>query len=144
MTTHALYRRLAPWPFRLLGWLFVVAALLIVAALLAVGGTGAYYEVTRTKAGDIEAMIEEDLSRVATTDQVLFFLDSHDIEHGAVRPSTDEDRRLLEAGVPAGTMTISGIVRNDGYALQLRDVVLWFILDDEGLLEGHLVYEVGR
>jgi len=144
MTTHALYRGPTPWPFRLLGWLFAAVALVIVAALLAVGATGAYYEMTRTKAGEIEAMIEEGLPRVATTDQVLRFLDSHSIEHGAVRPSTGEDRGLLEAGVPTGTMTISGVVRNDGYALQLRDVVVWFILDEEGLLEAHLVYEVAR
>jgi hypothetical protein len=119
-------------------------AMLIVIAFAAIVGTGAYYELTRTTDGDIKGMVERELPVGATSDQIFFFLDTHNIQHGDVRLSAAEDKKLLDAGIPTGTPTISGIIRNDGYALQLRDVIVSFILDDEGRLDEYVVYEVGR
>jgi hypothetical protein len=143
-TTQTLYRRPVSWPFRLLGWLCLTTALLIVLGFAAFVGTSAYYEFTRTTSGDVKGMIERDLAKNATTDQILLFLTTHGIQHGEVQPSTDDDRKLLDAGVPTGTPTITGMIPNDGYALQLKDVVVTFVLDAEGRLDDYVVYEVGR
>jgi hypothetical protein len=144
MTTQAIPKWPTPWPLRLLGWLFGLFALLVVAAFLAIGATGAYYELTRTTDGDVEALIESDLPERATTEQILRFLEANAMVHEGVRASTADDTRLVEAGVAPGTMTITGTLLNDGYALQLRDVEVKFILDAERKLQGYLVYEVAR
>jgi len=144
MTTRTVYEWPTPWPDRLIGWLLTAVAVMVVAAILAVCATGGYYELTRTKDSEVEGMIEAELPERATTDQISRFFEAHGIANGSIRPSAAEDRKLLEAGVPLGTMTISGMVRNDGYAIQLRDVMVWFILDANGLLESHLVYEAVR
>jgi hypothetical protein len=144
MATHTLYRSHVPWQFRLLGWFCLTAAMLVVVAFAAIVSTGAYYEFSRTTGGDVEAMIERDLPARATTEQIIFFLETHEIARGDVQPSAASDKKLLDAGVPTGTPTISGRVSNDGIALQLRDVVVSFTLDAEGLLDDYFVYEVGR
>jgi hypothetical protein len=54
------------------------------------------------------------------------------------------DTKLLEAGVARGTRVIRGLVRNDGYSLGLVDVVVWFVLDNDLLMDEYIVYEVGR
>jgi hypothetical protein len=144
MATHTLYRRPVPWPFRALGWSLLAASLLVVVAFAAIVGSGGYYELTRTTDGEVRGVIERDLPARATTEQILLFLDAQGIEHGDVRLSDGQDTALLDAGVPVGTPIIIGRIRNDGYALQLRDVVVAFILDVEGLLDDYVVYEVGR
>jgi hypothetical protein len=144
MATHTLYRSPTPWPFRLLGWSLLAASVLIVVAFASLVATSGYYELTRTTDGDAKGMIERDLPQRATTEQVIFFLDSHAIDHGDLRLSAAEDTKLLDAGVPTGTPTITGIIHNDGYALQLRDVVVSFVLDAEGIVDDVVVYEVGR
>jgi hypothetical protein len=132
------------WQFRLLGWtLFGIVALGALAGL-AVIGSQVYYEATRTKTGDVEALIEEYVPRAASTEQVLTFLDSRGIEHGAVEPFYPDDPAFRDRDVPLGTSTISAIVRNDGYSLSLVDIEIDFILDERGLLVHTVVREVGR
>lgn len=107
-------------------------------------GSGIYYELTRTKAADVESMIEERLPRGASTDQIFTFLESRSIEHGAVGPADLEDRALQEYGLVAGTMTIDAVVRNDGYSLAHTDIEITFIIDERSLLKDWVVREVGR
>jgi hypothetical protein len=144
MTTRTLGRRPVPWPFRLLGWFVLASTLLVLLALAALAGTVSYYEVTRTSDGDVRGMIEEGLREGATTNQVLSFLDSHDIEHGPVEPVDLQNRRLWDAYPQSGWMSVSGFVRNDGYSLKLVDVEMIFVLDETGRLKDYVVYEVSR
>jgi len=144
MATRTLGRRPTLWPFRLFGWLFLLVLVLGLMAVVAVLGSGIYYEQTRTTAGDVEGMIEAELHNASSTDQLIRFLDRHRIEHGAVGPVDAEDPRLKDADVPDGATAISGIIRNDGYSLELVDVRMTFILDAEGTLEDWVVYEVHR
>ena len=144
MTTQAVYKWPESWPSRIIGWLIALVAFLVLAALLAVCVTAGYYELTRTKSSDVETMISAELPERANTDQIFDFFEAHGMTYGSARPSTSEDQKPANAGVPEGTMTITGTLPNDGYAIRLRDVEVWFILDSEGLLDGYLVYEVGR
>lgn len=142
MATRTLHRRPLAWPFRVLGWLVVIVVALAVAVGAAVIGAGTYYEMTRSKAGDLEGKIEEELTIGATADQVIGFLDSEGIEHSPVEPSRGDDRKLQEIGVAKGTMVVSAIVRNGGYSLDLVDVEMRFILDQELKVADYIVYEV--
>lgn len=142
MVTRTLHRRPLAWPFKVLGWFVVLVVGLAVAVGAAVIGAGTYYEMTRTKAGDLEGKIEEELPLGATSDQVIGFLDSEGIEHSPVEPSRSDDRKLQEMGIPKGTMIISAMVENDGYSLDLVDVEMRFILDQELKLADYIVYEV--
>ncbi len=144
MATRTLHRRPLAWPFRLFGWFVVGVLALAVLAGATVIGAGTYYEFNRTKAGDMKAMIEKDLPRGVTADQVIGLLDAEGIEHGPVEPSQADDRKLQEMGVAKGTMVIKAIVRNDGYSLQLVDVEMRFILDAELKLRDYVVYETHR
>ncbi len=141
MATGTLYRRPLPWPFKVLGWLVVLAVVLALAAGATVIGAGTYYELTRTKAGDLEGLIEEELPIGATADQVISFLDAQGIEHSPVEPSRGDDSKLQEIGVPKGTMIVRAIVRNDGYSFELVDVEMRFILDQELRLADYIVWE---
>jgi hypothetical protein len=143
MATHTIYRP-ESWPSRVIGWLITIVALLVVATILVVSVASGHYELTRTTRGDVEKMIAAELPERASTDQIFDFLEAHEMKYSGVQPSDAEDTRSLDAGVPTGTMTITGTLRNDGYAIKLRDVVVSFFLNAEGLLDGYLVYEVGR
>jgi hypothetical protein len=142
MATRTLDRRPIPWPFRMLGWLVLGAVALAMISVAAVIGAGTYYEFTRTKAGDMDGLIEKELPRGVTTEHILADLDSRGIEHGPVEASKADDRKLLDAAVPLGTNVIHAIIRNDGYSLDLVDVHMRFILDEEGKLKDHIVWEV--
>ncbi len=148
MSTRTLNGRPLPWPLRLLGWLFrgvlVLLITLATAAVVIMIGATAYYELTRTKAGDLDEMIEAKLPPGASADRIITVLDSEGIEHGAVEPFPGDDNRLLYAGVTKGTPVISAIVRNQGHSLEFVDVQITFILDDNGALKDHEVYEVHR
>jgi hypothetical protein len=143
MATRTLHRR-ESWFARLLSFLLALVAMAVLAALLALAVTGAHYELTRTTRSDVEAMIAAELPERASDEQIFDFLEARGIAHNGVQPSAVNDARLLEAGLPSGTMTITGTVRNDGYAVRLRDVVVTFVLDAEGLLHGYVVYETTR
>lgn len=142
MVTRTLHKPPLAWPFKVLGWFVVLAVGLAVAAGAAVIGASTYYEMTRTKAGDIEGMIDTKLRAGATADEVVALLDSERIEHGPVLPSSGDDRKLQEMGIPTGTMTVAAFVENDGYSLDLVDVEMRFIFDQELRLVNHVVYEV--
>jgi hypothetical protein len=127
------------------GWLFLGVMVVGIVGFAAVVGSGMYYEMTRTTAGDVKGMIEEDLvADVSSTDRVIAFLDSNAMEHGALTPVDLADPRLRDADVPEGATTVSGIVRNDGYALELVDVRFTFVFDAEGTLVDWVVWEVKR
>jgi hypothetical protein len=143
MATHTLYRPQS-WVQRLIGFLLAVVAFLVLASLLALAITGAHYELTRTTRADVEAMVKAEVPERATTEQVYSFFESRNIEDTGVKPFAGDEQRLVDAGVAPGTPVISGTFLNDGYAIKLRDVVVTFILDAEGLLQGYLVYETGR
>lgn len=142
MVTRTLHRPPLAWPFKVLGWFVVLAVGLAMASGAAVIGASTYYEMTRTKASDLEAMIGTELRTGATADQVIAFLDSEAIEHGPVMPSRGDDRKLQEIGIPAGTMTVAAYVENGGYSLNLVDVELRFIFDPQLKLVNYVIYEV--
>ena len=144
MATRNLARGPLGWQFRLLGWLLLGTVALVVIAVVAVIGSGIYYDLTRTKAAEVEGMLDRYLPRASTADQIYTFLDSRGIEHGLVGPSAPGDPALQESDVPAGTMTIGAVVRNDGYSLALVDIAITFVLDERGLLKDYIVREVGR
>jgi hypothetical protein len=128
----------------LLGWLLFGTVALVVIAVVAVIGSGIYYDLTRTKAAEVEDMLDRYLPRASTADQIYTFLDSRGIEHGLVGPADPGDPALQESNVAAGTMTIRAVVRNDGYSLTHKDVEITFILDERGLLKDYVVREMGR
>jgi len=145
MVTRTLGRKPLSWPFKVVGWLFVGFMLLVVAAFVAVVGSGMYYQLTRTTSGGVEGMIEEDLvADVSSTDRVVAFLDSNAIEHGPVEPVDLQNQRLWDADPQPGWMSVSGFIRNDGYALELVDVRMVLMFDAEGTLEDWVVWEVKR
>lgn len=142
MVTRTLHRKPLAWPFKVLGWFVVLVVGLAVAVGAAVIGAGTYYEMTRTKAGDLEAKIDQGLPLGATADQVTGFLDSEGIAHSPVQPSRGDDRKLQEIGIPKGTMIVSGMIENKGYSLELVDIEMRFIFDQELKLVDYVVYEV--
>ena len=144
MATRKLARQPLPWPFRLLGWLLFGTLALIVIGGVTLIGSGIYYELTRTKAGEVESAIEEWLPHGASTDQIVRFLDSRAIEHDQARAFNPQDDELIESGAPAGAMTISAVLRNNGYTLNHTDIAITFILDERSLLKDYEVREVGR
>ena len=78
------------------------------------------------------------------TDQIVRFLDSRGIEYDEAGAFNAQDGELLESGVPAGAITISAVLRNDGYTLNHTDIEITFILDERSLLKDYVVREVGR
>ena len=66
------------------------------------------------------------------------------IEHGPVEPVDLQNQRLWDADPQPGWMSVSGFIRNDGYALELVDVRMVFMFDAEGTLEDWVVWEVKR
>lgn len=144
MVTNTLNRRPIPWPYRLFGWFVLTLTLLTLLALAAGVGVVSYYDLTRTSAGDVRGMIESDLPEDAKTSQVLYFLDSNEIQHGPVEPANTDNPRLRDMELQPGSMTISGFIRNDGYALELKDVEMIFVLDVNGQIVDYVVYEVTR
>lgn len=145
MVTRTLGRKPLSWPFKLVGWLFLGIMVLGVVAFAAIVGSGMYYELTRTTEGDVEGMIEERMvTGASSTDRVIAFLDARSIEHGPVSPVDVADPRLKNADVPEGATTVSAVVRNDGYALELVDVGVMFIFDARGTLADWVVWEVKR
>lgn len=145
MVTRTLGRTPLSWPFKVIGWLFLGLMVLIIATFAAVVGTGMYYDLTRTTAGDVEEMIEADLvAGVSSTDRVVAFLDANAIEHGPVEPVDLEDQRLWDADPQPGWTSVSGSIPNDGYSLELVDVEVVFLLDETGRLKDYVVYEVKR
>jgi len=142
MVTRTLHRPPLAWPFKVLGWFVVLAVGSAVAAGAVVIGASTYYEMTRIKAADLEGMIDAKLRAGATADEVIALLDSERIEHGFVLPSSGDDRKLQEMGIPTGTMTVAAFVENDGYSLDLVDIEMRFIFDQELRLVNYVVYEV--
>ena len=145
MATRAFDRRSQPWPFRLLGWLFrgIIVLLIMAATAVAViaASSTAFYELTRTKSGDLDEMIDKRLPAGASVESIYAVLDEEGIEHGTVQPFAGDDFDLLYAGVKKGTPVIIATVRNEGYSLELADVQIAFVLDENGMLAHHVVYE---
>ena len=144
MVTRTLGRAPLSWPFKVVGYLVLAIVVLVLLAGAVVSGAVVYYELTRTTAGDLDGMIEAELHSESSTDQVVRFLDSQGIEHGAVVPVDVGDPRLKDASVPEGATTVSGIIRNDGYALEHVDVRFTMIMEADGTLEDWVVWEVKR
>jgi hypothetical protein len=145
MATRTYGTRPLPWPFRLLGWLFSATLVLLimaatVAAVMAIS-TSAYYELTRTKSGEMDGMIDKRLPVGSSPERIYAVLDEEGIEHGTVQPFPGDDLELLYAGVKAGTPVIIASVRNEGYSLELVEVQIAFVLDENGMLKDHVVYE---
>jgi hypothetical protein len=132
------------WQWKLLGWVFLGGLGVFLIAVVGVIGSGAYYEATRTKSGEVESLIDGGLPRAAATEQIFGFLDSHGIEHGGVEPLDPNHPALKEYSLPASTQTIRAVVRNDGYSLALVDIEITFVLDERELFWDFVVREVRR
>jgi hypothetical protein len=145
MVTRTLGRKPLSWPFKVIGWLVFGVVLVGVLAFIAVVGSGVYYELSRTTSGDVEGMFEADLvPGVSSSERAIAFLDANTLEHGPATPVDLADPRLKDVDVPAGATTVSGIVRNDGYALELTDVRFTLVFDAGRTLVDWMVWEVGR
>jgi hypothetical protein len=144
MTTRTLPGPRTSWLSILINWLIALVALAVVVTIVLVCAASGYYELNRTTGDDVETMIAAELPQGATTDQLNRFLQAHAFTETATRPITSNDTKVIDRGVPEGTTTITGTLLNDGYAILLRDVEVWFFLNAEGLLDGYLVFEVGR
>lgn len=157
MTTRTLDTHAISWSSRLIGWFVATIAVLglaaVVALAAALAGSGAYYELTRTKGGELDDMIKNDLPIGVTGDHIISVLDAKGIQHGPIEPSHSDDFRLLEAGIPAGTTVISAVSRNDGHTvkfggvqmnlvLDVVNVEMRFVLDGAGNLKDYMVFEV--
>jgi hypothetical protein len=145
MTSRAYNPPTSPWPLRLLAWLF--RALLIVTIMAATGvavlaiAASAYYELTRTKSGEIDDMIAQRVPEGSSVERINAFLDSEGIEYTAVQPFAGDDQDLLYGGVRKGDQVILATLENDGYSLELVDIKIAFVLDEAGVLKDHVVYE---
>lgn len=64
--------------------LIVSISFIIAVSAIALIAFGSYW-LGRTTVGDVEAMIDENLPPGSSADEILAFLDSRDIDHGAVR-----------------------------------------------------------
>jgi hypothetical protein len=128
----------------LLGWFFLGSLALLATAVVAIIGSGIYYEATRTRGGDVEDLIDRELPRSAATVEIFGFLDSHGIEHGSVQPLDPTHPALQDYGLPASTKTITAVLRNDGYSLALTDIEITFVLDERELYRDYVVREVRR
>jgi len=132
-------RRLAKW---LVFGVAAAIALYVAVAAAILAGTFIHYELTRTTTGDVTEMIEEKLPLGSSAEEIAAFLDSRQIDHGAVERSGEHDPELKEAGIPPGTMIIHAVVRNSGQSIVLRDVGVYFILDEQARVRDSLVYEI--
>jgi hypothetical protein len=145
MVTRTLGRKPLSWPFKVIGWSVFGAVLLGLAAFAAFVGTGMYYELTRTTKGDVEGIIEADLvPGVSSADRAVALLDAKAIEHGRVGPVDVLDPQLRDMEVPDGATSVSGVIRNEGYALELVDVRFTIVFNAEGTVHDWVVWEVGR
>jgi hypothetical protein len=142
MVTRTLGRAPLAWQFRVLGWCFLGGVAVLLISVVAIIGSGIYYEATRTKAGEVESLIERELPRGAAPEQMFSFLDAQGIEHGPVEQMDPADPALKDFGLPASTRTITAVLRNDGYSLSLVDIEITFVLDDRGLFWDYVVREV--
>jgi len=145
MATRTYGRPTLPWPLRLFSWLFSAALVLFVmlaaaGALFALGAS-AYYELTRTTPDDVNKMIARQLPTGSSVERINAVLDEEGIEHGVVQPFPGDDLELRYAGVTKGTPVINATVRSEGYSVELVDIQVAFILDENGLLKDHVVYE---
>jgi hypothetical protein len=145
MTTRAYNPHVSPWPLRLLAWLFRGLLMLTIMAAAGVAvvaiASSAFYELTRTKAGDIEGMIDKKVPVGSSVEHINSVLDQEGFEHTAVQPFPANDLDLLYAGVREGDPVILATVENEGYSLELVDVKVAFVLDENGVLKHAVVYE---
>ena len=157
MTTRTLDARAGSWSSRIIGWLVATVSVLglvaVIGIVAALAGTGAYYEMTRTKSGELDEMVKTELPIGVAGTHILSVLDGKGIQHGPIEPSRADDFRLLEAGIPAGTTVISAVAPNEGHSVSFGgatmnlvldevNVEMRFVLDEAGNLKDYLIYEV--
>ena len=127
--------------FRSMGfWFFGLVAL----ALLAFGTCTAYWELTATRVSDVESLIEKNLPRGSTTEEIVAFLDSREIPSGEIKPFDPNVHccELQDAGVATGTLTLSAFMEDTRHDLACAfSIHIEFILDARGRLTDHVVWE---
>lgn len=130
------------------GWLrWGVLQLLAIAAILGIvvvilAGLQLYWWLTRTTVEEVDNLIRQNLSAGATAEEIFAFLDSRDIEHGAVGP-VDGTSVLLDAGLHPDTQVIAAMFRGTSTSFFITgDIQVFFILDEERRLKEHMVREV--
>jgi hypothetical protein len=120
---------------------------LVLLALLAVGACTAYWELTATRVGDVERLLDENLPRGSTTEEIVAFLDSRDIPHHEIE-RCDANLRCHElqgAGVVPGTMTFHALIEDTRSQLGcVYRIHIQFILDDRQLLQDYIVWETSQ
>ncbi|HET8944262.1 MAG TPA: hypothetical protein VFO59_05725 [Dehalococcoidia bacterium] len=156
MTTRTLDTRASSWSSRIIGFLVATVSVLglvaVIGVVAALAGTGAYYEMNRTKSGELDEMIKTELPIGVAGTHVLSVLDAEGIQHGPIEASRADDLQLLEAGIPAGTTMISAVAVNKGHSVSFGgasmnlvldqvNVEMRFVLDDAGNLKDYLIYE---
>ncbi len=128
-------------------WRTIATAMVaIVAAGLAVGAVIAalsiYWQETRTTEDDVKSLIDANLTRGSTTDEIFRFLDSNNIDHGPIEEADSSCCFLQDTGIPSDMTTIQAIKRHTsrgffGYG----DIEIYFILNDKRELERYFVVE---
>jgi hypothetical protein len=107
-----------------------------------IGGLQLWWYLDRTTVAEVESMVSRNLSPGASTEEILAFCESKDIDCGSVGPA-DGTSYLLEAGYAPDTMVIGGWVHDTSRDLIITgDIQIFFILDDDYRLKDYLVREV--
>jgi hypothetical protein len=133
-----------------MSWLFaspirivLVAVAIVVVPIAAFIAAGyIYYVATRTTTGEIDALIRRNLVPGATTEEIFEFLDRENLEHLGVS-SAGSDSLLLDAGYAEDTEVIWAVYPNSSRAfVTTGDIVIYFILDEEGRYKEHYLKEI--
>jgi hypothetical protein len=130
------------------GWrrevlLCVLAVVGGIAALVGlVGVLQLWWYLDRTTVAEVESMISQNLSPGVSTEEILAFCDSRDIDCGSVGRA-EYNSVLLDAGFDPDTMVIGAFVHDTSRSLIVTgDIQIFFILDDDYRLKEYLVREV--
>lgn len=133
MTTNTYQTQATDTTSRVLNWALGALAGLIVLVVvglgIAIAGTSVYYELNRTKAGDVEGMMTSELPAGTPAAAVMAYLDSKGIAHSQPEPAGAADLELLEAGIPRGTTVVRAVVPNRGYGIDVGNIEMSLLLD---------------
>jgi hypothetical protein len=109
-------------------------------AVLAIGAS-LHYEVTRTKADEIDKIITQSVPAGSSVEHINAFLAAEGFEHTEVHPFAGNDQDVLYGGIRTGEPVIVATLENPGHTLELVDIKVAFALDETGVLRDHVVYE---
>jgi hypothetical protein len=120
-------------------WIRRGAIILLLLATLVVGAWLAW-DACNTTPGEIEALIDRNLSRGDSAEEILTFLREHDAESPHI--GTAGQSYMTDEGIPLGTPIVFGWFRGTRVSWCEVDAALVFVLDDQNRLDYYRVIEV--